>query len=146
MKKIMYTMILVIALTVFAATPVMAYTSKCIYTGCKNDAVHNYWYCRSHECATYGCHHRKSDGSSYCYDHKPSKKSSSYSSSKTSSKSTYSSNKKSNSSSNKKSSGWDSYDKGYEDVWLDDDYDWDRYQSDSDYADGVDDAMEDWDW
>lgn len=27
----------------------------------------------------------------------------------------------------------------------DDDYDWDRYNSDSDYADGVDDAMDDLD-
>lgn len=59
-----------------------------------------------------------------------------------STKKTYSSEK----SNKKKLSGWDSYDKGYEDVWLDDDYDWDRYQRDSDYADGVDDAMEDWDW
>jgi hypothetical protein len=39
-----------------------------------------------------------------------------------------------------------SYDDGYEDIYDDDDYDWDRYQSDSDYASGVDDAMEDMDW
>ena len=31
-------------------------------------------------------------------------------------------------------------------VYEDDDYDWDRYQSDDDYAAGVDDAMEDEDW
>jgi hypothetical protein len=31
-----------------------------------------------------------------------------------------------------------SYDDGYEDIYDDDDYDWDRYQSDSDYASGVD--------
>ena len=41
---------------------------------------------------------------------------------------------------------YNSYDEGYEDVYEDDDYDWDRYWSDSDYADGVDDAMEDADW
>lgn len=41
---------------------------------------------------------------------------------------------------------YDSYDEGYEDVYEDDDYDWDRYQSDSDYADGVDDAMDELDW
>ena len=29
---------------------------------------------------------------------------------------------------------------------MDDDYDWDRYRSDDDYAAGVDDAMEDEDW
>ena len=39
-----------------------------------------------------------------------------------------------------------SYDEGYEDVYMDDDYDWDRYQTDSDYATGVDDAMEDEEW
>lgn len=38
------------------------------------------------------------------------------------------------------------YDEGYEDIWLNDDYDWDRYYRDQDYADGVDDAMEDEDW
>jgi len=39
-----------------------------------------------------------------------------------------------------------SYDEGYDDVYLNEDYDWDRYWSDSDYADGVDDALEDMDW
>lgn len=37
------------------------------------------------------------------------------------------------------------YDKGYDDVIENEDYDDKRYDSDSDYADGVDDAMEDWD-
>ena len=41
--------------------------------------------------------------------------------------------------------GYDTYDEGYEDVWLNEDYDWDRYQEDDDYARGVDDAMEDLD-
>lgn len=36
-----------------------------------------------------------------------------------------------------------SYDDGYEAIYYDEDYDWDRYQRDSDYANGVDDAMED---
>lgn len=40
----------------------------------------------------------------------------------------------------------DAYDEGYEDIWLDDDFDWDRYDRDEDYARGVDDAMEDEDW
>ena len=51
----------------------------------------------------------------------------------------------------KNSSGkrtYDSYDDGYDDIYMDGDYDYDRYDSDSDYADGVDDAMdetgEDW--
>ena len=41
---------------------------------------------------------------------------------------------------------YDSYDQGYEDVYLDDDYDDERYRIDSEYANGVDDAMEDEDW
>lgn len=35
------------------------------------------------------------------------------------------------------------YDEGYDDVYMDDDYDLDRYNKDRDYADGVDDAEED---
>lgn len=44
-----------------------------------------------------------------------------------------------------------SYDEGFEAVYDDDDYDWDRYDSDDEYADGVDDAIsqledEGYDW
>ncbi len=43
---------------------------------------------------------------------------------------------------------YDSYDDGYHDVLEDEDYDWDRYRDDSDYAAGVDDALDEegWDW
>lgn len=34
------------------------------------------------------------------------------------------------------------YDAGYDDVMEGDDYDWDRYRRDSEYADGVDDALD----
>lgn len=34
----------------------------------------------------------------------------------------------------------------YNDIYEDDDYDWDRYDTNDDYAAGVDDAMEDEDW
>ena len=34
------------------------------------------------------------------------------------------------------------YDAGYDDVMEGDDYDWDRYYRDSEYADGVDDALD----
>ena len=37
----------------------------------------------------------------------------------------------------------DTYDKGYEDVYFDGDYDDDKYNKDKDYANGVDDAIED---
>lgn len=36
----------------------------------------------------------------------------------------------------------DSYDQGYEDVLDNEDYDWDRYERDDDYAMGVDDALD----
>ena len=106
-------------------------------------------------CVKYGCDRTVSGGNSYCYLHKSSRNtwsSSSGSSSKYSSgNSSKSSSGSSVSSSTKKSSSgspssWKSYDEGYEAVTEDDDYDWDRYWSDSDYADGVDDAMEDMDW
>ena len=47
-----------------------------------------------------------------------------------------------------KSNPYASYDSGYDSIYDDGDYDWDRYQKDKDYADGVDDAMEelDEDW
>lgn len=43
-------------------------------------------------------------------------------------------------------SSLDNYDEGYEDVYLDDDYDEERYRIDREYANGVDDAMEDEEW
>lgn len=51
-------------------------------------------------------------------------------------------------SSSKKSNTYDSYDDGYDDIYMDGDYDYDRYDRDSDYADGVDDAMDEFeeDW
>ena len=112
-------------------------------------------------CMKTGCGSERVAGSYYCYVHKPyyatrssysssSGSSSSSTSISTSSSSTSSSTKKSYSSSSSKksssSSSWKSYDEGYEAVYDDDDYDWDCYWSDSDYADGVDDAMDDLDW
>ena len=40
---------------------------------------------------------------------------------------------------------YDSYDDGYDDIYMDGDYDSDRYDTDADYAEGVDDAMDEWD-
>lgn len=58
-----------------------------------------------------------------------------------------SSTKKNNTgtSSTKKTNPYNSYDDGYDDIYMDGDYDYDRYYKDSDYADGVDDAMDDLD-
>ncbi len=48
-----------------------------------------------------------------------------------------------NSSDKTKKSPYQAYDDGYEAVYEDDDYDTDRYNSDDDYASGVDDALDD---
>ena len=42
------------------------------------------------------------------------------------------------------SSSYRSYDDGYDAIYDEGDYDWDRYKTDRNYADGVDDAMDDW--
>jgi hypothetical protein len=123
------------------------------------------------KCIKAGCDNKQASGSSYCYLHKPytgsspshssslySDKSLSSTSKGSSSSSSYSnkSNTTNNSSysrSSKKSgtttkSTYDSYDDGYDDIYMDGDYDYDRYDRDSDYADGVDDAMDEFgeDW
>ena len=123
------------------------------------------------ECVKAGCDNEQAGGSSYCYVHKSytgsgsphssssySNKSSSGTSSKDNSGGNYSnqSNTTSNTSydsstkesTTTKKSTYDSYDDGYDDIYMDGDYDYDRYDRDSDYADGVDDAMDEFgeDW
>ena len=125
-------------------------TPKCVKSGCNNDAKEGSSYCYIHDDSTYQYNTRtsysgssKSSGSS-----STTKSGNTYSGSKSNS-TTSSSNKtySSGSSSSKKShSSMDSYDDGYNAIYEDDDYDWDRYWSDDDYAAGVDDAMEDEDW
>lgn len=114
------------------------------------------------KCIKAGCDNKQARDSSYCYLHKPytgsssshsgssySNKSSSTSSSSSAGSSNSSSvnkstttNSSSYSSGTKKYNSYDSYDEGYDDIYMDGDYDYDRYDNDSDYADGVDDAME----
>ena len=84
-------------------------------------------------CIKSGCNREVAKGSAYCWVHRPSK-SSTKSSTSYSSKSSYSS---SHSSSKKSYKTYDSYDDGYDE---------DRYDSDPDYAAGVDDAMDELDW
>ncbi|MDY6155408.1 MAG: hypothetical protein SPH96_02600, partial [Agathobacter sp.] len=110
------------------------------------------------KCIKTGCDNKQSSGSSYCYLHKPytgsssSHSSSSYSnnSSSSTSKGSTSTSGSSSSYSNKsnttnnssyssgtkkstttKKSTYDSYDDGYDDIYMDGDYDYDRYDSDS---------------
>ena len=111
------------------------------------------------KCIKSGCDNKQATNSSYCYLHKPysgsssSHSNSSYSNKSSSSsysssynnKSTAGSNTSSYNSSTKKSNTYDSYDDGYDDIYMDGDYDYDRYDMDSDYADGVDDAMDEFD-
>ena len=85
-----------------------------------------------------------SNSSNSSYDNSSSDDSNSYSGSYSNSSSSKS-NSSGSSSKKKYSNPYKSYDDGYEDVYMDDDYDDDRYNSDSDYADGVDDALDDYD-
>lgn len=111
------------------------------------------------KCIKSGCDNKQASGSSYCYLHKPytgsgkSHSSPSYSnkSSGSTSKSSISNSGSSSSYSNKsnstnkpsyssgtkksattKKSTYDSYDDGYDDIYMDGDYDYDRYDRDSD--------------
>lgn len=121
------------------------------------------------KCVEAGCNNERVEGSIYCKDHKPSKEdaelddclhdmvpyvedtteentkeTTTYSYYNSSGSSSYSSSSSSYSGSSS-SSPYKSYDEGYEAVYDDDDYDWDRYNSDSDYAEGVDDALDELD-
>lgn len=121
------------------------------------------------------CNNERVEGSIYCKDHKPSKEdaelddclhdmvpyvedtteentkeTTTYSYHNSSGSSSYSNSSSSyggssSYSGSSSSSPYKSYDEGYEAVYDDDDYDWDRYNSDSDYADGVDDALDELD-
>lgn len=167
MKKLITSILMGIIISVVFTSSLLA-AGTCYKSGCNKSQYGSSYYCSMHACRKNECHKQKMTGSSYCSSHtcqagrtscknmvpgandkcdSCKRKEKSTTKSYSSTKKNYSSSKKSSGKSNKKKlSGWDSYDKGYEDVWLDDDYDWDRYQRDSDYADGVDDAMEDWDW
>lgn len=118
------------------------------------------------KCSMSSCDNDAKDGSSYCYLHdlsyraygnpdyhevyENSKKnrnnnlsSPDYSSSNSTSNST-SINR--STTSKKTYNSYDSYDEGYEDIYDNEDYDMERYDNDSEYAAGVDDAMDDLDW
>ncbi|MBO8434944.1 MAG: hypothetical protein IAC55_06460, partial [Tyzzerella sp.] len=111
---------------------------QCVYEGCKSDRQPNDIYCRNHR-----------DISDNFWRRSRSKSNSSNSSS--SSYNSSSNSYKSNSSSYyepkvKYTNPYKSYDEGYEDVYYNGDYDWDRYYSDDEYASGVDDALEEVDY
>ena len=115
---------------------------KCIVTGCSNKRAPESSYCYLHK------PYRRSYTSSYSSGSLGSSSSSSYgkssgsSSAASRSSSSYSKPKSSYGTSSYRKSTADSYDDGYDDVYMDGDYDDDRYARDSDYADGVDDALD----
>ena len=115
---------------------------KCAHYNCDNDVTHEGDYCYMHNSYSYKPSGNKntSTGSSYNNSGSNSSTGKNYNSSGSNSNSHYTS-----SSSNKKYNSNNSYDDGYDDVYMDDDYDWDRYREDDDYASGVDDALEDMD-
>ncbi len=128
-----------------------ASTPKCIKSGCNNERASGSSYCYLHKTypksnySSSGKAKSSSSGSGYTSNSSGSYKSNdsgsssgskNYSSKKSSSSSSSSSNRK----------YYNSYDDGYEDIYENDDFDEDRYRTDSDYASGVDDAMEDVDW
>ena len=95
--------------------------------------------------STIYCSYHRPKTTSYYYFKKQEEhqKTSSSNYSKTKSSSSYSYTPRSNYSSGK---SYSSYDDGYDSIYDDDDYEEDRYNSDSNYADGVDDAMDELDW
>ena len=172
MKKTIWKSILCAMLVTLTACILCigAFAAKytCIKSGCNREAAKGSAYCWVHKptksnsgvsgsgsrpsgsssstkhkytCIKDGCTREADKDSAYCWVHRPSK-SSTKSSTSYSSKSSYSS---SYSSSKKSYKAYDSYDDGYDAIYDDDDYDEDRYDSDPDYAAGVDDAMDELD-
>jgi hypothetical protein len=133
----------VIAVFLIFAYCISENSRTCFETNCNNHPVSDSIYCSIHKQRKYY--------SSSSYSGNKSTSSSSSSRNKNSSSSSASRNKSSYSSSSsgstkKKSKYSDPYSDGYDDIYLDDDYDSKRYSSDREYANGVDDAMEDLDW
>ena len=129
---------------------------KCIEAGCDNKQASGSSYCYLHKPYTGSSSGTSTSSSSSSYSDKSSgstsqsstsslgSSSSSYNSkSYTTDKSSYSSDTKKGTTTKK--STYSSYDDGYDDIYMDGDYDYDRYERDSDYADGVDDAMDEFD-
>ena len=133
---------------------------KCIKAGCDNQQASGSSYCYRHKpCTGRNASHRSSSYSTKSTGNKSSGTTSKSSTSSSGTSSSYHNKSNSTNNSSSYSSGtkkittttkntYDSYDDGYEDIYMDGDYDYERYDRDSDYADGVDDAMDEFeeDW
>lgn len=139
------TIIAVIVVFLILGGIVSLFTPKCIVDGCDSEQTEGSSYCYYHENSAVYKYYKTHSNSSVSYDNSVSSTPSTTNSPSYSSGTTKSF---SGNSSTKKSSTYDSYDDGYDDIYMDGDYDYDRYDNDSDYADGVDDAMDEFeeDW
>ena len=118
---------------------------KCSMSSCDNDAKDGSSYCYLHELSyrSYG----NPDYNEVYENSKKNRNNNSSSSDYLGSNSTSNSTSTNRGTTSKKTySSYDSYDEGYEDIYDNEDYDRDRYNNDSEYAAGVDDAMDDLDW
>ena len=131
--------ILCVSLVMDASTP------KCIKSDCDNEQAEGSNYCYLHKLYS-GSSSYKSKSSGYSSSTNSSSGSSSSTKYKSSSSSKSTGTSKSLGKSNYSSNPYTSYDEGYDSVYDDEDYDWDRYYRDDDYADGVDDAMDELGW
>lgn len=114
-----------VGIMLFIGLIINAFEPKCSMAGCDNEAKENGRYCYLHDMS-----YRNYGNPDYNAVYENSQRN----------------RNKTTTGTKKVYNTYDSYDAGYEDVYEDDDYDWDRYWSDSDYADGVDDAMDELDW
>lgn len=162
--------IFLIVIGVIAFVGIMAKESgeKCIRNGCNNKRVTGSNYCRKHK--VYDDEYSSDRSSSYNTDDNSS--TTSFSNDSTRSNDSTIANDYSNSANNYNNSSktgttdhssysnttwkststkentyntYNSYDEGYDDIYMDEEYDSERYDRDSDYADGVDDAMDEFD-
>lgn len=153
MKKnsLLLTFMLIVTIGCIAGVLVIANifdkSTKCIVRGCDNyRTTYEDEYCYLHKVSN----NKSSSNSSESFSTKSSTSTSESSSKSSSGSSSYSNKSTTNSNSSysnetKKSSPYQSYDDGYDDIYMDDDYDDERYKSDKDYAGGVDDAMDEFD-
>ena len=98
------------------------------------------------KCIVPGCTNRQEEGSAYCCLHRQHSEDSDITDTTDPQTSPYSNdNVTTTRKSTRTDDSYDRYDEGYDDVYMEEEYDQDRYDRDSDYEDGVDDAMDDLD-
>ena len=116
--------------------------ATCLRAGCDNEARYDSNYCFLHDSSSR--HTYSSDSSNTTSDESSSDSSYTYSSSAGSTSSSASAKTYSSSAgSSDYEDACSAYSDGYDDIDMQQDYDEDRYEKDSDYAQGVDDAMDD---